>query len=49
MRRMSKSNAKKRCAEIITKMYNLMGAEYATAKDYDAVRAIMQRIRNRAK
>jgi len=47
--KMTKSAAKKRCAEIVTKMYNLFGAEYATAKDYTDVRLVVQRIRNRAK
>ena len=49
MRKMSKSDAKKQCFLIITKMYHLLGAEYATAKDYTAMRAIIQRIQNRAK
>lgn len=49
MAKMSKSAAKKRCAEIISKTYNLLGAEYATATDYEAIRKVVNRIRSRAK
>ena len=46
-KKMSKYDAKKRCKEIIDKMYKMFGAEYATAKDYTDVRTVIQRIRNR--
>jgi hypothetical protein len=49
MTKMTKSEAKKKCGEIVTKMYKLFGAEYATAKDYEAVRRVVNIIRNRAK
>ena len=49
MSKMTKSEAKKKCAEIVTKMYKLLGAEYATATDYEAVRKIINKVRNRAK
>ena len=49
MPKMSKSAAKKRCAEIVSKTYHLLGAEYATATDYEAITKIVNRIRNRAK
>lgn len=49
MAKMTKSAAKKRCAEIVTKMSKMFDAEYATVKDYQDVRNVIQRIRNRVK
>ncbi len=49
MAKLTKSGAKKRCAEIITKMSKLFDAEYASVKDYQDVRSVIQRIRNRVK
>jgi len=49
MAKMTKSAAKKRCAEIVTKTFRLFEGEYATAGDYEAIRKVVNRIRNRAK
>ena len=49
MAKMSKTAARKRCAEIVSKTYHLLGAEYATATDYEAIRKVVNKIRNRAK
>jgi len=47
--KLTKHGAKKRCAEIITKMSKMFDAEYASVKDYEDVRRVIQRIRNRVK
>ena len=49
MAKMTKSAAKKRCAEIVTKTFRLFEGEYATAGDYDGISTVVNRLRNRAK